>query len=153
MRLYLVQHGDAVSKDVNPERPLSELGAADIGRLATWLGNAGASVAQILHSGKLRAAQTAEILAPVLADGGTLEARNGLAPNDPPQDFLGTLGGEDVLVAGHMPFVSHAVSLALGLAQDHAIVTFKPGSVAILERQDDDSWSLAGFVRPDILSV
>jgi len=26
MRLYLVQHGDAVSEEIDPERPLSELG-------------------------------------------------------------------------------------------------------------------------------
>jgi len=30
MRVYLVQHGEAVSKEENPDRPLSEKGAADV---------------------------------------------------------------------------------------------------------------------------
>jgi phosphohistidine phosphatase SixA len=37
MRLYLVQHGDALTKDVDPERQLSSQGRADITRLLEWL--------------------------------------------------------------------------------------------------------------------
>ena len=33
MRLYLVQHGEAVAKEVDPDRPLSEHGREDIVRL------------------------------------------------------------------------------------------------------------------------
>ncbi len=148
MRLYLVQHGDALGKDVDPERPLSETGMADIGRLASWLQNAGVNVGRILHSGKLRAAQTAEILKPLLDASGAVEARDGLSPNDNPEMLLASLDDEDVIVAGHMPFVSRAVSLALGLPSDQAAVAFQPGSVAVIERVDAD-WRLAAFLRPE----
>ena len=149
MRLYLVQHGDAVTKDVDPDRPLTDEGAADIRRLASWLARSGTKVGLILHSGKLRAQQTAEMLTPVLAEVGTVEARSGLSPNDSPRTFLETLGSEDVIVAGHMPFVSRAVSLALELSPDRPVVAFKPGSLAVLEQDDTDAWRLVAFIRPE----
>ena len=49
MRLYIVQHGDAVAKDVEPERPLSEKGRADIERLAGFLSGTGVRVGRILE--------------------------------------------------------------------------------------------------------
>ena len=149
MRLYLVQHGDAISKDVDPERPLSDQGRADIGRLADWLWRSGLTVTRILHSGKLRAQQTAELLAPLLVDDGVVEEREGLAPNDSPQSLLDTVDDGEVIVAGHMPFVSRAVSLALGVSPDRALVTFKPGSVAALEKSDEGVWQLIAFIRPE----
>ncbi len=63
MRIYLVQHGEAVAKDVDPERPLSEQGHNDVEKIATFLGNTQLGMERILHSGKLRAEQTAEIFA------------------------------------------------------------------------------------------
>jgi len=149
MRLYLVQHGEAVTKDIDPNRPLTDKGAADIGRLASWLSRSAASITRILHSGKLRAEQTANLLAPLLADGGVVEARSGLSPNDSPRALLDSLGNGDIIVAGHMPFVSHAVSVALDLSPDRPIVAFKPGSVAVLERDAEDAWRLVAFIRPE----
>ncbi len=35
MRLYLVQHGEALSKDVDPERALSDVGRADAEHLVS----------------------------------------------------------------------------------------------------------------------
>ena len=149
MRLYLVQHGDAVAKDVDPERPLSDAGRADIGRLARWLANNDVRVARILHSGKLRAEQTANLLAPLVGEDGTVAAQPGLAPNDPPGSLLETLDGGDTIIAGHMPFVSRAVSVALGLPPDQPVVAFKPGSIAGLEQDADGAWHLAMFIRPE----
>ncbi len=151
MRLYLVQHGDAVAKDVDPERPLSDQGRADVERLTGFLGRSGIRVQHILHSGKLRAWQTAQLLAPLLAEGEPLEAHDGLSPNDSPETFFETLGDDDVLVAGHMPFVSRAVSVALGLDEDRTVVDFQPGSVAVLQTHGNSGWRLVGFVRPEFL--
>ena len=41
MRVYLVQHGDAVPKEVDPDRPLSDTGRQDIERLAKFLNRIG----------------------------------------------------------------------------------------------------------------
>ena len=88
MRLYLVQHGDAVPKDVDPGRPLSDQGRADIKRLTEWLSRQNVQVAQILHSGKSRAKETAEILRPLLESPDQIFEGQGLAPNDSPEAFL-----------------------------------------------------------------
>ena len=152
MRLYLVQHGDALPKDVDPERPLSDTGRADVSRLATWLAANGVSVHQIRHSGTLRARQTAELLRPVLGTGGSLQAVEGLAPNDEPAALLDGLRGvdENTLIAGHLPFLARAVSRAIGGTADLPLVEFRPGSVAVIERRSD-TWILVGFVRPDLI--
>ena len=54
MRMYLTQHGLAVPKDIEPDRPLSEQGRQDIRCLADLLDQAGIRVAQVFHSGKTR---------------------------------------------------------------------------------------------------
>lgn len=153
MRLYLVQHGDAVSKDVDPDRPLSDQGRADILRLSEWLADQNIGLARILHSGKTRARETAEIFRPLLDSAGHLYQGQGLAPNDSPESFLHQLRdpNKDTLVAGHMPFVARAVSQALTGAPDRHLVDFLPGSIAGIERSEGASWQLFLFMRPDFL--
>jgi len=150
MRLYIVQHGDSLPKDVDPDRPLSNRGRVDIERLTEWLSNHDVQIAQILHSGKTRAKQTAEILRPLLKSHKQIYKGQGLAPNDSPEAFLHQLSDpeKDTLVAGHMPFVARTVSQALTGAPDRQLVEFVPGSVAGIERSEDASWRLFVFVRP-----
>jgi len=151
MRLYIVQHGDSLPKDVDPDRPLSNQGQADIERLTEWLSSHNIQIAQILHSGKTRAKQTAEILRPLLKSPSQIYEGQGLAPNDSPEAFLHQLGDSDndTLVAGHMPFVVRTVSQALTGAPDRQLLEFVPGSVAGIEHSEDASWRLFLFARPE----
>lgn len=153
MRLYLVQHGDAVPKDVDPDRPLSDQGRSDIHRMAEWLSSHNVQFVQILHSGKTRARETAEILRPLLKSPGQFYESQGLAPNDSPEAFLHRLKDpkKDTLVAGHMPFVARTVSQALTGAPDRQLADFLPGTVAGIERGDGASWHLFMFMRPEFL--
>lgn len=52
MKLYLVQHGDAVAKEVDPERPLSDQGRKDVEQVGRFLAEAGICVPVFLHSRK-----------------------------------------------------------------------------------------------------
>lgn len=139
MRLYLAQHGDALPKDADPDRPLSDRGEEDIRQLAEWLSRCNVRIGAILHSGKTRAE---------VAKG------EGLGPNDSPDAFLRRLrdSEKDTLIAGHMPFVARTVSQALTGAPDRQLVEFHPGSIAGMERSDDASWRLFLFARPEFLS-
>jgi phosphohistidine phosphatase len=67
MRLCLVQHGAALAKEVDADRPLSEHGVRDVRRVAAFLKDAGIPVTRIVHSGKARAEQTAHLLAPAFS--------------------------------------------------------------------------------------
>ncbi len=112
MRLWVVQHGDALAKDVDPDRPLSERGQSDVKRLASHLAGCGVGVGRVVHSGKTRAQQTADILAAALQARERVEAVKNLDPLDPPEPFAEECAGAagDLLVAGHMPFVGKLVS-------------------------------------------
>jgi phosphohistidine phosphatase len=63
MQLYLVQHGAAKSEAEDPQRGLTDEGKRTIERMAAFLAPLGFSLDRIEHSEKLRARQTAEILA------------------------------------------------------------------------------------------
>ncbi len=154
MRLYIVQHGDSLPKDVDPDRPLSDRGRADIQQLTEWLSSHNVQIAQILHSGKTRAKETAEILRPLLMSPSQIYEGQGLAPNDSPEAFLHQLRDteKDTLIAGHMPFVARTVSQALTGAPDRQLVDFAPGSVVGIERSDAASWRLFMFARPEFFN-
>ena len=62
MNLYLIRHGEAKHESDDSARPLSAQGREEIARLATHLVRSGVRIAEIQHSPKLRAAQTAAIL-------------------------------------------------------------------------------------------
>ncbi|MHC4736631.1 MAG: SixA phosphatase family protein [Planctomycetota bacterium] len=82
MKLYLVQHAKAASKDVDSERPLTEEGRQDIQKVATFIKPLNLSVDYLWHSTKTRAIQTAEILAEVVKINKEKIERQSLAPND-----------------------------------------------------------------------
>jgi len=113
MRAYLVQHGEAHPEEVSPERELTPRGRSDVERVAALLAKGGVRVAKVYHSGKTRARQTAELFAARLAPGVTSEALAGINPNDPFESLADRLRGwsEDVLVAGHQPFMGKLVAL------------------------------------------
>ena len=63
MHIYLVQHGASKSEAEDPERSLTDEGRQTVEKMADYLTSAGVSVDRIKHSDKLRARQTAGILA------------------------------------------------------------------------------------------
>lgn len=82
MSLFLVQHGENLPKDVDPEKGLSDEGKDEVKRIASLAGEHAIPVSVIKHSGKKRARQTAEILAEALKLGGGVQDMEGLAPLD-----------------------------------------------------------------------
>lgn len=151
MRLYLVQHGEALPKGVDHDRRLSDKGKRDGAALGVWLKGHGVAVHAIRHSGRTRSRQTAELLLPALTAGADVREDKGLGPNDSPQAFLDGLREveDDILVVSHMPFVERVVSVALTGEPDHRLVEFEPGSVAGLYRAEERTWRLFLFARPD----
>jgi len=152
MKLYLAQHGNAVAKEENPERPLSDLGEQDVRSVASRLGDAGIEVTRVWHSGKTRAVQTAEILARSILSGRKIESVKGISPNDPVAEFASDadVWDEDTLVVGHLPFMSRLVSLLVVGDVGQELVCFSPGSLVCLERDKADRWVIAWMLRPEL---
>jgi phosphohistidine phosphatase len=61
MDLYLMQHGQATTETEDPERPLTDAGRAAVQRVAKRARAADVRISGCLHSGKLRAEQTAQV--------------------------------------------------------------------------------------------
>jgi len=153
MKIYLVQHGEACAKEVDPDRPLTDQGKADIERLAAFLKRAGIQVERVIHSGKLRAAQTAERLAHAIAAGVELESCTLINPNDNPKtfDWQSDSRDRDTLVVGHLPFMARLVSHLLIEDENRLITAWQPGSIVCLQREDAGPWRINWMIRPELL--
>ena len=153
MKIYLVQHGDAVPRDTDIDRPLSDQGKRDVANMAAFLETAGIHVGRILHSGKTRARQTAEIIAVKLQVSTRPEPVADIGPNDPVQPFMAGMNDwcVDTMVVGHLPFMGRLITYLLCGQDDGSIVTFTPGTIACLEKDDRSQWSLRWILGPEIV--
>jgi len=152
MRVYLVQHGEAVSEEENPERPLSEKGAADVRSVGDFLyRHARLLIPEILHSGKLRAAETAELLARCL--NAVYDAGPDLQPGDDPARWSAhlTARSRDVMLVGHLPHLSRLAGLLLTGDPGQAPVAFKNAGVVCLESDPEGCWRLQWMITPGLL--
>jgi len=153
MILYLVRHAKAVSTDVDSQRPLSEHGREDIGKVAEFLKPLGLGVDYLWHSGKKRAEQTAEALAEVVEVKMEVAAHSFLAPNDdvaPIKDEI-ELAEQDVMIVGHLPFMGKLASLLLAGDEYAVAVAFKAGGILCLESDEQGSWQADWMVIPQIV--
>jgi phosphohistidine phosphatase len=153
MKLYLVQHGAAVAKENDPQRPLTPEGRADVERLAAFLKHAGVRVNRVIHSGKLRAEQTAECLADAIAAGIELEASGLINPNDDPRafDWQSDSWDRDTLIVGHLPFLAKLVAHLVVGDEPRLLVGFQPGTVVCMEHVDGTRWVIDWMIRPELL--
>jgi len=151
--LYLIQHGEAVGKETDPERPLTDRGAGDIDCMGAFLAGAGVPIAMIYHSGKLRAQQTADILAEHVTPERPSEAMEGIGATDPTETIARELAqwSDGIMLVSHMPFVGRLTAMLATGDEHRPPVAFLPGSVAALERTGDDGWVVAWMMRPELV--
>jgi phosphohistidine phosphatase len=153
MHLYLIQHGQAASREQDPDRPLTQEGRAETQKVARFLQSLGLAVDRLWHSGKTRARQTAEIYSEAFATPAGPSERQGLSPNDdvaPVRDEL-AVATEDTVIVGHMPFLSRLASLLLTGYENTDVVRFRYAGVVSLDRTPDNRWQVAWIVTPDII--
>jgi len=107
----------------------------------------------IQHSGKLRARQTAEILAESIESEEGLMAAEGLMPDDDLVTWSQELAStpDDTMLVGHLPFMSRLASKLLAGDEAIGLFKFQPSSVLCLERTPEDGWHALYFITPDLL--
>ena len=154
MELYLVQHGKAVAKDVDPARPLTQEGRAEVERVAAFIEPLNLCVDCVWHSGKTRADQTAKILAAVIRADKDVIQREGLGPNDDVGELANELDalGLNVMIVGHLPFLNKLASVLITGSESANAVAFKNGGVVSIRRGNDNLWQLAWLITPELLS-
>ncbi|MBU0519387.1 phosphohistidine phosphatase SixA [bacterium] len=154
MNLYLIQHGTATSKDEDPDRPLTEAGEDETNRMALYLSlHTDVRPHKIFHSGKLRARQTAEILAEALNPGGGVEAADGLSPSDDPNAWADKLKDKknDLMLVGHLPYLSRLTSLLITEDPDKFVVNFRNSGVVCLYRIENAFWCVNWVLLPELV--
>lgn len=153
MQLYLVQHGASKSESEDPQRGLTDEGRRVVEHMAQYLAAAGVAPDRIEHSEKLRAHQTAEILAAALHPREGTKQVSGIGPNDDIQPVRERLQTEanNLMLVGHLPYLSRLVATLLGLEGDRTVVEFRMGGIVRLDRNESGQWALHWAVIPDLL--
>jgi phosphohistidine phosphatase len=148
VRLYLVQHGQAKSEAEDPERPLTDQGAEDVARVAGHaVDRPGVHPGRVVHSGKTRARQTAELWGRLLHTG--VEQADAMAPNDDPKPWVERVAKEtdDLMTVGHLPHLARLARRLLTGAPGEPVVGFEPGGLVALERTDS-GWIVTLVLPP-----
>jgi len=152
MALYLVQHGKSLPKEADPEQGLSPEGEAETRSMAELAAGQGLTVARILHSGKKRARQTAEILGRLLKTGGSIAETPGLKPLDDVQSFARNLDpGEDLMLVGHLPFMERMAGYLVTGSPEKTVIKFQNSGIVCLDREADSGpWWIRWALVPAI---
>lgn len=154
MEVFLMQHGEAVAAEVDPERPLAAAGRASVGVVASHAAACGVRIDRIMHSDKLRAVQTAHLLAAAV---GCVDVAvvPGMHPNDDVRALAASLIDPDVsgalALVGHLPFLDRLASLlVVGDPLGHVVAFRNGGLVKLVPSPSGQAFSVAWVVTPEV---
>lgn len=152
MAIYLVQHAECLPKEQDPAKGLSDEGIANATRIAQVAAGYAVPVARILHSGKKRARQTAEIFASYLSPPEGLAETEGIKPLDDVALFGDRLApAADTLIVGHLPFMERLTAYLVTGAADKPIFKFQNAGIVCLDvLPDSESWVIRWTLMPHI---
>jgi phosphohistidine phosphatase len=149
MDFYLVRHGEAVSEGPDSQRGLTLSGRQDVARVAQAAGARNIFIAEIVHSGKLRAKETAEILAEYLSPLNGVREISGLAPDDDPMIGKTELGAatNPLMVVGHLPYIRRLAGLLVTGDPERHVIDFAPATLACCNRENS-LWKISWVLMP-----
>ena len=152
MAFYIVQHGLSLPKDQDPEKGLAPQGIEDVKRIAGVARNYGVQVGRIVHSGKKRALQTAEIVADMLKPKGGIAQIAGINPLDDPAGFASQVDvATDTMVVGHLPFLERLTALLVTGKTEPVVFKLQNGGILCLDRVDtQDTLVIKWAIMPNV---
>ncbi len=148
MPMYFVQHGIAVDKAIDPDRPLSDEGRQGVEKMAGHLSGSNVKIDKIYHSGKTRAEQTAAIFAAALGVSST-EQRDLLNPMDDVEQLFPQLE-DNCMYVGHLPHLQKLVARLLCGDQQAPVVSFENAGVVCVAN-GEQAYTLEWLIKPSIL--
>ena len=152
MALYLVQHGKSLPKDKDPQKGLSQEGVSETERIAQVAKGYQVRVSKIIHSGKTRARQTAEIFEAALKPSGGIHERSGLNPMDDVTAFAETIDyKEDRMLVGHLPFMERLAAYLITGSFEKPVFKFQNSGIVCLDKDPaTESWAIKWTLMPHI---
>lgn len=158
MKLYLMQHAQAVPEEVDPQRPLSPEGRAVVGRVAARAAQLGLPIEHIYHSGKLRARQTAALLAEALRLESRVEELEGLGPKDRAEPLARWLRVETqqetmsgLALVSHLPLLDRLAALLVTGDEEMSVIAFQYAAlVALVPKGDGKHFAVEWILTPEL---
>ncbi len=151
MELYLVQHGIAVSEEVDPHKGISREGRLQTLRVLAFLCVKDFNVDVLWHSKKQRAVDTAYVIQDNISIKEVV-ARDDLSPlseiKDLPNEIIQL--DKNLMIVGHLPFLGRLVSQLITGSDNYELVSFKHSGVVCLDYKDS-KWRIKWIVAPDII--
>jgi len=153
MKLFLIQHAQAKSKEEDPERGITEEGYVITSKIANFAKQIQIEVRKIYHSGKKRAKETAEIFSEYLEPIDGLESAKGLNPLDSHLIWAGLLSeiDDNIILIGHLPHLQKLCSFLVSKNESKENIKFKNSGIVCLERYPGNRWVVILEVNPETL--
>ena len=151
MLLYLVQHAKARAKEEDPDRPITDEGRREVESIMLLMMRYGAITAsRVVHSGKRRARETAELIAAKLD--AEIEEADGLSPNDDPGIWAARVAdsARDLVLVGHLPHLSRLTTALVCGEAGGDVVEFANGGVVCLAGRPN-GWVVRWAVTPALV--
>ncbi|MCX8092930.1 MAG: phosphohistidine phosphatase SixA [Candidatus Goldbacteria bacterium] len=151
MKIYLIQHGKAKSEQEDKERPLNFDGIEQTKKVALkFLDKNLVKPHTIFCSKKLRAKQTAEILAEFIKPINGVKETDGLNPDDDVRIWYEKIKNfnEDIMIVGHLPHLKKFCSLLIFQNENHDAINFINSGIICIEKINEE-YKLLDTVLPD----
>ncbi len=159
MEIYLVRHGAAYEKEEDPERHLNNDGVNQCHLTGKALKRLDIKFDLIVSSPKVRARQTADIIAEEVGySTKKIKITETLVPTAPPKETLSYLedftGIKRVMLAGHLPLLGYLASELL-CNTSHISLCFEPGAVCQIniEQPSSHTGDFRWFLTPEHLRI
>lgn len=148
--IYFAQHGLALDKADDPERSLSDLGREQTEAIARQLLHAAIPISQVFHSGKLRALQTAEIIASIM-NVKSVSAIDHLSPTDNVELLAKNLSINHGLYIGHLPQLEKLVPYLVTENEHLNIIKFQNSAIVCLQKSSS-LYHVQWYLTPELLT-
>jgi phosphohistidine phosphatase len=143
MKLFLVRHGEAHTKEVDPNRSLTDAGIEMVRKVARFAKkHLNIKIVGLFHSEKMRARQTAEIFGEFFQFETGIRKSIGLNPMDDPTIWVKKLENleENIMIVGHLPHLGKLIELLMAKNEDQKEIYFHTGSLVCLEKYPEEKW-------------
>ena len=152
MALLLVQHGKSLPKDKDPAKGLSEEGISEVEHIADIAVKYEVNVFRIMHSGKKRALQTAEIFTSALKPDGGIQEIKGINPLDDVVAFADKIEiNDNFMLVGHLPFMERLTSYLITGSVEKPVFKFQNGGILCMDKDPETKvWFIRWSLMPNI---
>ena len=150
MYLYLMRHAQAKQKVEDPQCGITPKGEKATGQMADYFKKLQPRVREIWHSDKLRARQTADIMASRLGLREKLIEKPELSPMSDIFKIIEQLNPieNNLMIVGHLPHLARISSMLLSGDQEAEQIRFSNSAIVCLQREKQ-LWQLVWMVVPD----